>query len=94
MRIIGTGTTTIIVTITVWKAPLAALPWNRSACARSKTRRCHAMLSQGVPMLLMGDECRRTQNGNNNAYCRDDGFSWASWGALENTTASGAFVGA
>jgi glycogen operon protein len=36
-------------------------------------------LSQGVPMLLMGDECRRTQGGNNNAYCQDNELSWFDW---------------
>jgi glycogen operon protein len=37
------------------------------------------MLSQGVPMLLMGDEVRRTQQGNNNAYCQDNPISWLEW---------------
>ncbi|MBL8827078.1 MAG: glycogen debranching protein GlgX, partial [Planctomycetaceae bacterium] len=37
------------------------------------------LLSQGVPMLLMGDECRRTQKGNNNAYCQDNSISWFDW---------------
>jgi glycogen operon protein len=37
------------------------------------------MLSQGVPMLLGGDELGRTQHGNNNAYCRDDELSWYDW---------------
>ena len=36
-------------------------------------------LSQGVPMLLAGDECRRTQRGNNNAYCQDNHLSWFDW---------------
>ncbi|MGD9721330.1 MAG: glycogen debranching protein GlgX [Pirellulales bacterium] len=36
-------------------------------------------LSQGVPMLLAGDECRRTQSGNNNAYCQDNTISWFDW---------------
>jgi isoamylase len=36
-------------------------------------------LSQGVPMLLAGDELSRTQNGNNNAYCQDNEISWLSW---------------
>jgi glycogen operon protein len=35
--------------------------------------------SQGVPMLLAGDEMGRTQNGNNNAYCHDDWLSWIDW---------------
>jgi isoamylase len=37
------------------------------------------LLSQGVPMLLGGDEFGRTQNGNNNAYCQDNAVSWLSW---------------
>jgi glycogen operon protein len=41
------------------------------------------LLSQGVPMLLMGDECRRTQLGNNNAYCQDNPISWFDWRLTE-----------
>ena len=37
------------------------------------------LLSQGVPMLLAGDEIGRTQNGNNNAYCQDNEISWIDW---------------
>ena len=37
------------------------------------------LLSQGVPMLLGGDEVARTQNGNNNAYCQDNEISWIHW---------------
>jgi glycogen operon protein len=37
------------------------------------------MLSQGVPLLLMGDEFARTQQGNNNAYCQDNDISWVDW---------------
>lgn len=37
------------------------------------------LISQGVPMLLMGDEVRRTQQGNNNAYCQDNDISWFDW---------------
>jgi glycogen operon protein len=36
-------------------------------------------LSQGVPMLLSGDEIGRTQRGNNNAYCQDNEISWVDW---------------
>jgi isoamylase len=36
-------------------------------------------LSQGVPMLLAGDEVGRTQKGNNNAYCQDNRISWLDW---------------
>ena len=37
------------------------------------------LLSQGVPMLLGGDELARTQRGNNNAYCQDNELSWFDW---------------
>ena len=40
-------------------------------------------VSQGTPMLLMGDETRRTQRGNNNAYCQDNEISWFDWQATE-----------
>ena len=40
------------------------------------------LLSQGVPMLLAGDEFRRTQQGNNNAYCQDNEISWVNWDLL------------
>jgi glycogen operon protein len=41
------------------------------------------LLALGAPMLLMGDEVRRTQGGNNNAYCQDNATSWFDWGLLE-----------
>lgn len=40
-------------------------------------------MSQGVPMLLGGDEIRRTQKGNNNAYCQDNDISWFDWTLCE-----------
>jgi len=40
------------------------------------------MLAVGMPMLLMGDEVRRTQRGNNNAYCQDNETSWFDWTLL------------
>jgi glycogen operon protein len=41
------------------------------------------MLSMGMPMILMGDEARRSQQGNNNAYCQDNETSWFDWTLLE-----------
>ena len=41
------------------------------------------LLSAGTPMLLMGDEMRRTQRGNNNAYCHDSDLTWLDWTLLE-----------
>jgi len=41
------------------------------------------ILSVGMPMILMGDEVRRTQRGNNNAYCHDDETSWFDWTLID-----------
>jgi isoamylase len=41
------------------------------------------LFSRGVPMILAGDEVRRTQRGNNNAYCQDNEISWFDWTLLE-----------
>jgi isoamylase len=41
------------------------------------------LLSIGTPMLLMGDEVRRTQKGNNNAFCQNNEISWFDWALLE-----------
>ncbi len=41
------------------------------------------LLAVGTPMLLMGDEVRRTQRGNNNAYCRDGEIGWFDWTGVE-----------
>ena len=51
------------------------------SCARQRARNAVALLflSQGVPMLLAGDEMLRTQQGNNNAYCQDNELSWLDW---------------
>ncbi|WP_028984957.1 glycogen debranching protein GlgX [Sporichthya polymorpha] len=41
------------------------------------------MLSQGVPMLLHGDELSRTQRGNNNTYCQDNEIAWVDWASID-----------
>ncbi len=43
------------------------------------------ILSQGIPMLLAGDELGRTQGGNNNAYCQDNPLSWIDWTNADTT---------
>jgi glycogen operon protein len=50
------------------------------------------LTSQGTPMLLMGDEVRRTQQGNNNAYCQDSELSWFDWTAIERQAGLYRFV--
>jgi len=54
--------------------------------ARDRARRnlvATLLLAQGVPMLLGGDEIGRTQRGNNNPYCQDNGISWVDWSGME-----------
>ena len=45
-------------------------------------------LSQGIPMLLSGDECSRTQQGNNNVYCQDNELSWVDWEHVDDAMLS------
>ena len=45
----------------------------------SKNAMSLLLTSQGVPMITMGDECGRTQRGNNNAYCHDADWNWMNW---------------
>jgi glycogen operon protein len=52
----------------------------------------YTLLSLGTPMLLMGDEIRRTQCGNNNAYCQDSPISWFDWDKVEEHSALRRFV--
>jgi glycogen operon protein len=52
------------------------------------------LLSQGVPMLLGGDELGRTQGGNNNAYCQDNEISWVDWDRAEQFGELAAFTAA
>jgi glycogen operon protein len=54
--------------------------WIKDLRARQKRNFLTTLfLSQGVPMLVMGDEMSRTQHGNNNAYCQDNEISWMNW---------------
>ncbi|MGD1804864.1 glycogen debranching protein GlgX [Dapis sp. BLCC M126] len=50
------------------------------------------MVSQGVPMLLMGDEIGRSKNGNNNTYCHDSELNWLNWEFLETNAELFRFV--
>ncbi len=51
--------------------------------ARQRALLATLLLSQGVPMLLGGDEMGRTQRGNNNAYCHDSALSWLDWAGAD-----------
>jgi glycogen operon protein len=46
------------------------------------------LLARGTPMLSMGDECGRTQQGNNNAYAQDNAISWLDWTAIDHDLAA------
>lgn len=50
------------------------------------------LLSQGVPMIVSGDETARTQGGNNNAYCQDNAISWFNWELVEKNADLHRFV--
>ncbi len=52
-------------------------------CRRIKNFLALLMVAVGTPMLLMGDEVRQTQSGNNNAYCQDNEISWFDWNLKE-----------
>ena len=57
----------------------------RIANLRDRMRRnllATLLVSQGTPMILMGDEVGRTQGGNNNAYCQDNEISWVDWSSI------------
>jgi glycogen operon protein len=55
-------------------------PYIRELRARQRLNLLATLLfSQGTPMLLMGDELGRTQQGNNNVYCQDNELSWVDW---------------
>ena len=71
--------------------------WHRRAIGRSRRRKpalqrqiknflLTIAISRGVPMLLGGDEFRRTQGGNNNAYCQDNEISWLDWSLLRQNS--------
>ncbi len=52
--------------------------------SRQRAMLATLLLSQGVPMLLGGDERGRTQGGNNNAYCQDNEISWYDWSTVDD----------
>ena len=60
---------------------------NRLRLRMQRNQLATLLLSQGVPMISMGDEYGRTQNGNNNAYCQDNEISWFNWEWNQDQTA-------
>jgi isoamylase len=72
-------------------------PTRRKGIVEIRTRQAKnflasLLLSQGVPMILFGDEVLRTQRGNNNAYCQDNALSWFDWRLVEKNTEMMRFV--
>lgn len=73
-------------------------PSGESAIERLRNRQIKnflvaTLMSLGVPMISMGDEVRRTQNGNNNAYCHDNEINWFDWRLIEQHADLHRFVG-
>jgi glycogen operon protein len=65
------------------EGPTAVVSINRLRRRQARNHMAILLLSQGVPMLLAGDEVLRTQRGNNNAYCQDNELSWFDWSLVE-----------
>ena len=61
------------------EGPTDDLKIRRTRARQRRNIMATLLLSQGVPMILSGDEMRRTQDGNNNAYCQDNETSWLDW---------------
>ncbi|WP_231930793.1 glycogen debranching protein GlgX [Botrimarina hoheduenensis] len=61
------------------EGPTRRLPIRKLRRRQAKNFLATLMLSQGVPMMVSGDEVLRTQRGNNNAYCQDNALSWFDW---------------
>lgn len=63
--------------------------WGINQLRQRQIRNAIAMLmvSQGIPMLLMGDEVGRSQHGNNNTYCHDNELNWMNWDLLKSNRA-------
>ena len=65
---------------------------NRLRAQQQRNFLATLFLSQGVPMLLAGDEVGHTQEGNNNGYCQDSALSWISWEVSEEQCELHTFV--
>ena len=66
-----------------WEGPTDDPAINALRHRQMKNAIAILLTSQGVPMILMGDEMGRTQGGNNNTYCHDNALNWQDWGLLE-----------
>jgi isoamylase len=66
-----------------WEGPTDDPGINALRRQQMKNAATILMVSQGVPMILMGDEIARTQYGNNNTYCHDNELNWFNWNLVE-----------
>jgi isoamylase len=66
-----------------WEGPTDDPGINALRRRQIKSAMAILMVSQGVPMILMGDEVGRSKGGNNNTYCHDNEFNWLDWTLLE-----------
>jgi isoamylase len=62
-----------------WEGPSDDPEVNTLRRRQMKNAAAMLLMSQGIPMILMGDEVARSQNGNNNTYCQDNELSWFDW---------------
>ncbi|HVQ36222.1 MAG TPA: glycogen debranching protein GlgX [Pyrinomonadaceae bacterium] len=65
------------------EGPSSSAEVNRLRLIQMKNLAALLLLSQGVPMMLGGDEIGRSQGGNNNTYCHDNELNWFDWNLLE-----------
>jgi glycogen operon protein len=65
------------------EGPTEDAPVNALRARQKRNFLATLLLSQGVPMIVAGDEMGRTQGGNNNAYCQDNEISWLDWGKAD-----------
>lgn len=75
-----------------WEGPTQNSEVNSLRRRQQKNALAILLLSHGIPMLLMGDEIGRTQQGNNNAYCHDNELTWVDWSLLERENEIWRFV--
>jgi isoamylase len=66
-----------------WEGPTDDPGINALRHRQMKNAAVMLLVSQGVPMFVMGDEVARTQLGNNNTYCQDNALNWLNWDLLE-----------
>jgi glycogen operon protein len=67
-----------------WEGPSTDPGVNSLRLRQMKNAAAMLLISQGVPMILMGDEVARTQKGNNNTYCQDNDLNWLDWDLLNS----------